>query len=68
MTFKNIHVRYVGNGSSFVIGVPQKDLSEEEWTELSEQVKELAISSGVYQIVQKQEVFQDLAKKFVKEK
>lgn len=43
-------VRYAGDGATFIPGVPIRNLTADEWRELSDEVKALCISSGLYSL------------------
>lgn len=42
-------IKYVGKGS-FLIGVPGRDMTVEEWEALDEELRELAVSLGLYEV------------------
>jgi hypothetical protein len=44
----NAIVRFSGDGSVFVQGVPTRDMSAQEWLELPDALKEAAIETGMY--------------------
>ena len=41
-------VNYLGDGSQWINGIPARDLTVDEWAELSEADKAHAIASGLY--------------------
>lgn len=41
-------IKYKGDGA-FVVGVPKRDLSAEEWAKLPDDVKELCLTTGLYE-------------------
>jgi len=41
------------SGKNFIQGIPARDLTQEEWDALPDEVKELAVSSGVYKVESK---------------
>lgn len=49
----NIHVRYVGDGKQFFIGVPPRDLTKEEFDNLVPARKRDVEASSIYKFVAK---------------
>jgi hypothetical protein len=47
---RKIVARYTGEG--YVFGVPARDLNADEWSNLSEENRKIALSSGTHQMVQ----------------
>lgn len=47
-----IKFRYIGDGS-FLHGIPAKDLSEDEFNSLAQELKETIIASALYVLVEK---------------
>lgn len=45
--------KIIYNGKNFVQGIPARDLTQEEWDALPEELKDLAVSSGIYKIENK---------------
>ena len=43
-------VRYLGDGSAFVGGVPTRDLTFEEWGVLSDAERQVCLASGLYTV------------------
>lgn len=43
-------VRFVGDGASWVMGVPARDLTTEEWVGLSDEQRAAAVGSKLYEI------------------
>ena len=43
-------IKFVGDKSQFIDGIPSRDLSEAEFNALSDQLKEAAIASGLYKV------------------
>jgi hypothetical protein len=46
---KNFTVTYVGDGG-FITGVPMRDMSQEEWLALPDELLALALASGLYEV------------------
>lgn len=45
-------VRYVGDGSGFIPGVPLRDLTADEWQAMDPVVQASVRSSGIYRVVE----------------
>ncbi len=45
---KTSGARWTGDGTGYVPGVPQRDLSMQEWAELSEQQRTVCLVTGLY--------------------
>lgn len=43
-------VRYVGDGSAWVNGVPARDLTHEEWTALTDEQRKTCLSTNLYEV------------------
>jgi hypothetical protein len=43
-------VRYLGEGRSYILGVPARDLAWEEWLRLPEDVREKCTQTGLYEL------------------
>ena len=41
-------IRYLGDGSQFFSGIPNRDMTAEEWLEIPEVLRAEAIASGLY--------------------
>lgn len=41
-------VNYLGDGSAWIDGIPARDLTAEDWAELTEAQKAHALASGLY--------------------
>lgn len=41
-------VRYTGDGTQYLEGVPIRDLTPDEWQALSDATRALALASGLY--------------------
>lgn len=44
----NTGVQYLGDGSSYVEGVPARDLTRTEWQGLRGDLRDLALATGLY--------------------
>jgi len=42
-------IRYLSDGSAWVDGIPARDLSAEEWAELTPEQRFHAVASGLYE-------------------
>lgn len=42
-------VRYLGDGSQYIEGVPARDLTREEWERLRPDLRERALATGLYE-------------------
>jgi hypothetical protein len=47
-----IKAKYQGGG--FIQGIPARDLSDDEWKDLSKEQQDLVIKSGLYKLSDKQ--------------
>jgi len=45
-------VNYLGDGSAWINGIPARDLTAEDWAELTEAQKAHALASGLYQLAE----------------
>lgn len=43
-------IRYLGDGSAYVEGVPARDLTRDEWDRIRPALKALAIATGLYDV------------------
>lgn len=43
-------IRWRGDGSGYVPGIPQRDLTIEEWATLTEAQRTAAIATGLYEL------------------
>ncbi|HCR71221.1 MAG TPA: hypothetical protein DIW23_07255 [Anaerolineae bacterium] len=41
-------INFVGKPNQFVSGIPNRNLSDDEWKSLSEDLQAIALSSGLY--------------------
>lgn len=45
-------VNYLGDGNAWIDGIPARDLTADEWAELTEAQKAHALASGLYQLAE----------------
>jgi hypothetical protein len=43
-------VRYNGDGTAFISGVPIRNLTADEWSALSDELRALCLESGLYSL------------------
>jgi hypothetical protein len=43
-------IKYLGDGTAFVGGVPARDLSADEWAALSESERRLCLTTNLYEL------------------
>ncbi len=41
-------IKYTGNGSEYVSGVPARDLTEQEFKDLPEETRKIVLNCGLY--------------------
>lgn len=46
-----MHIKFKGDGSAEIIGIPARDLSESDWNELTDSQRAHALASGLYEVV-----------------
>lgn len=49
MDESEVVVKYRGDGSAYVTGIPARDLTLEEWAAIRPDLKALALATGLYQ-------------------
>ncbi len=45
-------VRFVGDGSAYLPGVPMRDMTVEEWSALPDALRTAASASGLYEVAE----------------
>jgi hypothetical protein len=43
-------IRYLGDGSAYVEGIPARDLTRDEWDRLRADLRERALATGLYAV------------------
>lgn len=51
MTDQSIKMRFVGDANQYIPGVPQRDLTAEDFDQLSTAQRKLVLDSGLYELV-----------------
>ena len=55
MATKRVEIQFVGDGSRYIMGIPARDLTKEEFAALSKALQKQCIQSGLYLMPDKKE-------------